>query len=123
VYFKEFLLESKKSSISHFLAFIKKELKLSNLPKIIIIDDPKFSIVNKTFGTFDIDDNCIRIQVSKRHKLDIFRTLAHEIIHYNQRKSGKELNGNDGSVDENEANSRAAVILRKYSKIIDNHGY
>jgi len=55
--------------------------------------------------------------------LDIFRTLAHEIIHYNQRKSGKELNGNDGSVNENEANSRAAVILRKYSKIIDNHGY
>jgi hypothetical protein len=123
VYFKEFLLESKKSSISHFLAFIKKELNLSNLPKIIIVDDPKFSIDNKTFGTFDIDDNCIRIQVSKRHKLDIFRTLAHEIIHYNQRKSGKELNGNDGSVDENEANSRAAVILRKYSKIIDNHGY
>jgi Zn-dependent peptidase ImmA (M78 family) len=123
VYFKEFLLESKKSSISHFLSFIKKELNLSNLPKIIIIDDPKFSIDNKTFGTFDIDDNCIRIQVSKRHKLDIFRTLAHEIIHYNQRKSGKELNGNDGSVDENEANSRAAVILRKYSKIIDNHGY
>ncbi len=123
MYFKEFLLESKKSSISHFLAFIKKELNLSNLPKIIIVDDPKFSIDNKTFGTFDIDDNCIRIQVSKRHKLDIFRTLAHEIIHYNQRKSGKELNGNDGSVDENEANSRAAVILRKYSKIIDNHGY
>ena len=123
MYFKEFLLESKKSSISHFLVFIKKELNLSNLPKIIIVDDPKFSIDNKTFGTFDIDDNCIRIQVSKRHKLDIFRTLAHEIIHYNQRKSGKELNGNDGSVDENEANSRAAVILRKYSKIIDNHGY
>jgi Zn-dependent peptidase ImmA (M78 family) len=123
VYFKEFLFESKKSSISHFLVFIKKELNLSNLPKIIIVDDPKFSIDNKTFGTFDIDDNCIRIQVSKRHKLDIFRTLAHEIIHYNQRKSGKELNGNDGSVDENEANSRAAVILRKYSKIIDNHGY
>jgi hypothetical protein len=123
VYFKEFLFESKKSSISHFLAFIKKELNLSNLPKIIIVDDPKFSIDNKTFGTFDIDDNCIRIQVFKRHKLDIFRTLAHEIIHYNQRKSGKELNGNDGSVDENEANSRAAVILRKYSKIIDNHGY
>jgi Zn-dependent peptidase ImmA (M78 family) len=123
VYFKEFLFESKKSSISHFLSFIKKELNLSNLPKIIIIDDPKFSIDNKTFGTFDIDDNCIRIQVSKRHKLDIFRTLVHEIIHYNQRKRGKELNGNDGSVDENEANSRAAVILRKYSKIIDNHGY
>jgi len=123
VYFKEFLLESKKSLISHFLTFIKKELNLSNLPKIIVIDDPKFSIDNKTFGTFDINDNCIKIQVSQRHKLDIFRTLAHEIIHYNQRKSGKELDGNDGSVDENEANSKAAVILRKYSKIIDKHGY
>ena len=123
MYFKEFLLESKKSSISHFLVFIKKELNLSNLPKIILIDDPKFSVDNKTFGTFDINNNCIKIQVSQRHKFDIFRTLAHEIIHYNQRKSGKELDGNDGSVDENEANSKAAVILRKYSKIIDKHGY
>lgn len=105
------------------MAFIKKELKLSNLPKIIIIDDPKFSIDNKTFGTFDISNNCIEIQVSQRHNMDIFRTLAHEIIHYNQRKSGKELDGNDGSVDENQANSKAAVILRKYAKIIDKHGY
>jgi Zn-dependent peptidase ImmA (M78 family) len=123
VYFKEFLFESKKSSINDFLAFLKKELNVSNLPKIVVIDDPKFSIDNKTFGTFDIMNNCIKIQVSQRHNLDIFRTLAHEIIHYLQRKSGKELDGNDGSVDENEANAKAAVILRKYSKIINNHGY
>ena len=123
MYFKEFLFESKKSSINDFLAFLKKELNVSNLPKIVVIDDPKFSIDNKTFGTFDIMNNCIKIQVSQRHNLDIFRTLAHEIIHYLQRKSGKELDGNDGSVDENEANAKAAVILRKYSKIINNHGY
>jgi len=98
-------------------------LNLSALPKIIIVDDPQFSIDNKTFGTFDITDDCIRIQTSQRHSLDIFRTLAHEIIHYTQRKSGSEIDGSDGSYDENEANAKAAKIMRKYSKIIKNHGY
>jgi Zn-dependent peptidase ImmA (M78 family) len=123
VNFSKFLIESKKKSINGFLKFIMKELNLSNLPKIVIIDDPQFSIKNKTFGTFDDIDNCIKIQIYGRHNLDIFRTLAHEIVHYTQKKSGKELDGNDGSVDENKANAEAAVIMRKYSKIIKSHGY
>ena len=121
--FSKFLIESKKKSINDFLKFIMKELNLSNLPKIVIIDDPQFSIKNKTFGTFDTIDNCIKIQISGRHSLDIFRTLAHEIVHYTQKKSGKEIDGNDGSVDENEANAKATVIIRKYSRIIKSHGY
>lgn len=120
---KQFLQESKKSYLNDFLKFAKQELNISSLPKIIVIDDPQFSVVNKTFGSFDITDDVIRLQTAQRHPLDICRTLAHELVHYTQKKSGKEIDGGDGSEDENEANSKAAVILRKYAKRLNNHGY
>jgi Zn-dependent peptidase ImmA (M78 family) len=55
--------------------------------------------------------------------MDIYRTLAHELVHYKQKENGKEMNGNDGSEIENEANAVAAVLLRQYSQTIPNHGY
>jgi hypothetical protein len=120
---QQFLFESKKSQINDFISFVKEYLKLSDTPKIMIIDDPEFSVTNKTFGAYELDNNTIKVQTAQRHLMDICRTLAHELAHYKQRKSGMELNGEDGSDDENEANATAAVILRKYSKKIKNHGY
>ena len=88
-----------------------------------VIDDPKFSIDNKTFGCFNLGTDEIKIQTAQRHPLDIYRTLAHEIVHYYQKQSGKEMSGETGSECENEANSKAGEILRKYTKTIMNHGY
>jgi hypothetical protein len=65
----------------------------------------------------------IKIQVAKRHPLDIYRSLAHELVHYAQKCNGQELNGEDGSECENEANAKAGILLRKYTKNIKNHGY
>ena len=121
--FQQFLIESKKSQINDFISFVKEYLKLSDTPEIMIIDDPEFSTTNKTFGAYDLGTNVIKVQTAQRHLMDICRTLAHELVHYKQRKSGMELNGEDGSDDENEANATAAIILRKYSNKIDNHGY
>jgi hypothetical protein len=51
--------------------------------------------------------------------MDVFRTLAHELVHYKQ-DLDKELEGDNpgatGSPQENEANSRAAVIMRNWGK-------
>ena len=121
--FKEFLTESKKVQIKDFMNFVKDELGLASLPKVIVIDDPKFSIDNKTFGCFNLGTDEIKIQTAQRHPLDIYRTLAHEIVHYQQKQSGKEMSGETGSECENEANSKAGEILRKYTKTIMNHGY
>jgi Zn-dependent peptidase ImmA (M78 family) len=55
--------------------------------------------------------------------MDVYRTLAHELVHYKQKCDGKEMNGDDGSEIENEANATAAVLLRQYSQRIPNHGY
>lgn len=53
--------------------------------------------------------------------MDIFRTVAHELIHHKQNEDGKigmdiAQEGSDGSDIENEANSMAGVIMRRYAK-------
>jgi Zn-dependent peptidase ImmA (M78 family) len=121
--FTEFLYESKKAIIDDFLRFASNHLELTDMPRIIVIDDPKFSVENKTFGCYDLTNDIIKVQIAERHPMDIYRTLAHELVHYKQKQSGKEMDGGDGSEIENEANSTAAVILRQYSKNIPNHGY
>lgn len=120
---KQFLFESTKSHIHNFIDFAKEYLKLTDTPTIQIIDNPEFSTKHKTFGSYEMDSNVISVQIAKRHPLDVCRTLAHELVHYKQRKDGKEMNGNDGSHVENEANAVAAVLLRKYSQKISDHGY
>jgi Zn-dependent peptidase ImmA (M78 family) len=120
---QQFLTESKKSHIQDFISFAKEYLNLSGTPQIIVIDDPKFSANNKTFGCYELDNDVIKVQVAQRHPMDIYRTLAHELVHYKQKEDGKEMNGNDGSEIENEANATAAVLLRQYSQRIPNHGY
>jgi hypothetical protein len=121
--FKEFLFESKKVQINDFANFVKDQLGLSELPKITVIDDPQFSIDNKTFGCFNLGTNEIKLQIAQRHPMDVYRTLAHELVHYHQKQSGKEMSGDTGSECEDEANREAGVFLRKYTQTIPNHGY
>jgi hypothetical protein len=121
--YKQFLLESKEKQVQSFTNFVKDYLELEDLPEIVVINDPKFSIENKTFGCFDLMNDIIKIQVANRHPLDILRTLAHEMVHYKQKISGVEMSGDTGSNCENEANSVAGEIMRHYTKTIQNHGY
>lgn len=122
--FKEFLLEAQKANINNFANYVKDELGLSDLPKIIVIDDPQFSIDNKTFACYNLGNDEIKLQIAQRHPLDIYRSLAHELVHYHQKQSGKEMDGSTGSDCENEANSEAGRLLRNYTQNgIHNHGY
>lgn len=121
--YKQFLVESRQKQIQSFANFTKDYLGLDSLPKIVVINDPRFSIENKTFGCFDSSNDIIKIQIANRHPLDVMRTLAHELVHYQQKKSGKEMSGETGSDCENEANSVAGEIMRHYTKTIHNHGY
>jgi hypothetical protein len=121
--YTEFLTESKRSQVKDFLKFACDHLEIEETPNVIIIDNPEFSAKHKTFGMYNLSDDTIRIQIAERHPMDIYRTLAHELVHYKQKASGKEMDGGDGSDIENEANATAAVILRQYSHQIPKHGY
>ena len=121
---KEFLTESTSMDdaskiIGTFLKFAKKQLQLEDLPKIKLITDTNYSIKLHSFGGYNSETKSINIMVSNRHIQDVLRTLAHELVHYRQDLNGqlKPDSGKDGSPEENEANSNAAVIMRKWGRL------
>ena len=119
---KELLTESldKKDTYSILLDFIRfaaEDLELKSLPKFDFKFDTKRSVEHHSFGGYGGEH--INITVKNRHIMDVCRTLAHELVHYKQ-DLNKELEGDNpgatGSPQENEANARAAVIMRNWGK-------
>jgi hypothetical protein len=95
-----------------------KELKLDSLPNIKLSNKSEDAVSRKSWGGYSTGDQSIEIVIAKRHPADIFRTLAHELVHYKQDVTGR-LNPGDGKTGsdiENEANSRAAIIMRNFAE-------
>ena len=104
---------NRKRNLTDFISFCKEQLELSSTPSIKFVSDTE----DVTFGYFDNDNKNIVVQLKGRHQMDVMRTVAHELVHYKQDKVlGRELDGSDGSVDENEANSLAGVLLRRWGQ-------
>jgi hypothetical protein len=116
-------LEENKSSLNkdlvkEFMKHVMNELRLDSLPKINFSNDSQEAVKHGSWGGYKTGDKSIRIVTAKRHPADIFRTLAHELVHYKQDITGR-LNPGDGKTGsdiENEANSRAAIIMRNFAQ-------
>jgi hypothetical protein len=102
-----------------FIRFAAKDLELNSLPKFDFVFDSKEAMERRSFGGYAPGHEHITITVKNRHIMDVCRTLAHELVHYSQDLK-KELDDDDagatGSPQENEANARAAVIMRNFGK-------
>lgn len=100
--------------VQKFLPFAKEFLKLKKLPEIHFVEKPSFA---KRIGAFgQISDNRIVIDVKDRQPMDILRTVAHELVHYNQHQKGTMGHGTAGSPTENEANKLAGTLIRKFGE-------
>jgi len=103
-----------------FVRFAAEDLDLKSLPKFDFAFDTKRSVEHHSFGGYAPGAEHITITVKNRHINDVCRTLAHELVHYSQDLK-KELDddeaGATGSPQENEANARAAVIMRNWGKL------
>lgn len=114
-YITEDLTSQEFKGIVHiFLPFVKKELKLKELPKIHFVNNPKFAKEIAAFG--QIKDHRIVIDIQGRQVMDILRTLAHELVHYSQHLKGIKGDGGAGSYTENQANSLAGEIVRNFGE-------
>jgi hypothetical protein len=73
--------------------------------------------MRKSFGGYMGDR--IELNIGNRHIMDVLRTMAHELVHYKQDLDGvlHKDSGKDGSEHENEANAKAAVIMRLWGKM------
>jgi len=98
-----------------FVEYACNELEIHE-PQINIINSPTYSQEHKSFGGYIPSEEKILVVVYNRNMADILRTLAHELVHHYQKLNGDELNGEDGSETENEANARAGVIMRKFGR-------
>lgn len=109
---------SNKELVKKFIKHVKNELNLTSLPPIKLSNNSKEAVDMKSWGGYSPTDKSIFIVIAKRHPADIFRTLAHELVHYKQDLEGrlKPGDGKTGSDIENEANSKAAVIMRNFAQ-------
>jgi hypothetical protein len=102
-----------------FVRFAAEDLELKSLPKFDFAFDNFRSVQNKSFGGYAPGGEHITITVKNRHINDVCRTLAHELVHYSQDLKNEledDGAGATGSPQENEANARAAVIMRNWGK-------
>jgi hypothetical protein len=101
------------------LAFIKwamGQLEIQTSPNILIGDDHAKAQEVRAMGYYSPSENQIWVLRGDRVPADWYRTLAHELVHWRQRERGDQLDGSDGSEIENEANSKAAVLLREWGR-------
>lgn len=85
-------------------------------PQIKLINSPEYTQEHHSFGGYFPQEQKIHVVVHNRNMADILRTLAHELVHHMQNLNGMELNGEDGSNTENEANAMAGVIMREFGR-------
>lgn len=104
--------------ISKFLDVAKEVLEIDTLPRIIFRTKIVTQDDQPSFGMYLVGQNILEISLTNRHPIDILRTMAHELVHYKQDLDGvlDDDSGETGSDHENEANARAGVIMRLFSK-------
>jgi hypothetical protein len=103
-----------------FLKFLAKRLQLKQLPKIQFARHLDSQITtHPTFGYFDPETDVIRVAVGNRHIMDVFRTLAHELVHHRQRLDHQVHagSGETGSTQENQANALAGALMRDFADL------
>ena len=119
--FKAFLGESKvHSHYDHFVDFACEHLGIKDKPEINLVNSKKHAQEHKSFGGYYPGLKKINVNIAGRHPADVYRTLAHELVHHKQNIDERLVDGagDTGSDIENEANAQAAIIMRNYGKAV-----
>jgi hypothetical protein len=105
--------------VDSFVDFASSELGIKSLPNIQYKDSDE-NDDQPSFGGYCPGSKTITVSTKNRHPMDIFRTIAHELVHSKQDEDGRlkdvAKEGSTGSDIENEANSQAGIIMRKHAK-------
>jgi hypothetical protein len=104
--------------IKAFVDFACDRIGLERPPKIKLVRNPKLASQRRSFGGY-MPGGGIEITIGNRHIMDVLRTLAHELVHHKQDVDGRlnDDSGKDGSEHENEANAKAAIVMRLWGKM------
>ena len=105
--------------VDSFVDFASSELGIKSLPNIEYKNSDERAD-QPSFGGYSPSSKTITVSTKGRHPMDIFRTIAHELVHSKQDEDGEltdiEKDGATGSDKENHANSMAGILMRKHAK-------
>jgi hypothetical protein len=112
-----YITDEKFELMKKFISSCKEQLNIKQ--KLAIKLKTKRDGELSTFAHYKPSDKSLCVYVKNRHIGDILRSIAHELKHVQQDLNGEltNLSGEDGSPHENEANSFAGVMMRKFGRI------
>jgi cytidyltransferase-like protein len=104
--------------LDSFVSFASDKLGLKSMPTVKYkTNDDNYN----SFAAYNPSSNELSICTMNRHPMDIFRSVAHELVHHKQNEDGRlgkdiAKEGETGSDIENEANAEAGKIMRWFAK-------
>lgn len=114
---------SRKEFDGHLKGFIDFTCdKLGILEKPLLrYKEPNDQGEQPSFAAYSPSSKEVIVMTKNRHPMDVFRSVAHELVHHKQNEDGRlgkdvAKEGATGSDIENEANSRAGELMRWYGK-------
>lgn len=110
--------EQKIELVKKFIIFVSQNLNLTEPCKIFFSAERNKHLA--TTASYNPNNHNIWIYVKNRNMLgDILRSLAHEMMHFKQMLRNEITNesGNDGSPQENEANTFSGIMIRKFGRM------
>lgn len=96
---------------------LKEKLNLKRTPKVVLVEDKENA--RKTLGgtgSYDKENEVIRLYITDRHPKDILRTMSHELIHHEQNENGKLNSPSDKMQEADPRYAQNDPILREAEK-------
>ena len=106
--------------LNSFVDFCCNKLDIMQKPSLKF-KEPTDQGEQPSFAAYAPGSKEVYVMSKNRHPMDIFRSVAHELVHHKQNEEGRigkdvAREGATGSDIENEANSRAGELMRWYGK-------
>jgi hypothetical protein len=107
----------KKAIVQKFIEFVIDNLGIDGEVKVELTTK-KDGI--RTSAVYNNNSELSRVYIKNRAIVDICRSVAHELVHHKQNQRGdlkdNPTAGDDGSPEENEANSKAGELIRIFGR-------
>ncbi len=112
-----FLEDKQKEKLGKFVKFVKDQLELKQVPKIVIQNGRKDLKTTANYN-YNLDDKVIKVNAKNRMLVDVMRSIAHEMVHHKQYEQGRlKVKPPDiGGEIEDEANAKAGQFIKMFSK-------
>jgi predicted SprT family Zn-dependent metalloprotease len=113
-----FLTDEQKEKLNKFVKFVKDELELEQVPKIVVQNNRNGLKTTANYN-YNSDVKVVKVTAKNRLLVDVMRSIAHELVHHKQYEQGRlKVKPPDiGGEIEDEANAKAGQFIKMFSKL------